>query len=389
MRIIRVGFNARLLHSPDLRGWNRYTVNLLSALIPFEVEPILYTDRPLHPGHLDRLPEGCVTVREAPVMPYPLWEQRWLPHQCKRDRVELLHSPFNFGLPWSSSCPRILTLHDAIGFGSEPGWKRRWSRGAVQARLHHWCARTRAARIITDSAHARDELVVRLGLPEARIAVVPLAAEPRFHQPVTPGDRTRARRRYGLEGPYMFYVGGWEERKNIPILVRGFAAAALEGVVLVLAGGRASESSGMAALVRSCGAAERVRLLGWVEDEYLPALYSEALGFVYPSRHEGFGLQACEAMAVGCPTLVAQATALREVVGDGGLQFDPDRPDELGGLLRRLAAEPAFRADLAYRGRARSAKFSWPRTAEATLAVYHEAISDARRAVPCVSVSRS
>jgi glycosyltransferase involved in cell wall biosynthesis len=149
----------------------------------------------------------------------------------------------------------------------------------------------------------------------------------------------------------VFYVGGWEERKNLPVLVRGFAAAALEGVVLVLAGGRASEQSAMTALVRSCGVTERVRLLGWVEDESLPALYAEALGFVYPSRHEGFGLQACEAMAVGCPTLASQATALSEVVGDGGLQFEPDRPDELAGLLRRRATEPGFRAELAHRGR--------------------------------------
>jgi glycosyltransferase involved in cell wall biosynthesis len=385
--VIRVGFNARLLHAPDLRGWNRYTVNLLGALVPLGVEPILYTDRPLDPSHLDRLPAQCVTVREAPAMPYVVWEQHWLPRQCGRDHVDLLHSPFNFGLPWSSPCLRILTLHDAIGLDDGAGWWRRWSRGAVQSRFYHWCARTRANRIITDSMHARDELVGRLGLPATRIAVVPLAADPRFHRPVASGDRARIRRRYGLAGPYLFYVGGWEERKNVPCLVRGFAAAALEGVALVLAGGRASEQSAMVSLVQSCGAAEGVRLLGWVEDEDLPALYAEALGFIYPSRHEGFGLQVCEAMAVGCPTLASQATALPEVVGNGGLLFDPDRPDELARLLRRLVADPCFRAGLAQRGRVRSATFSWSRTAQATLAVYQEALSHARRAVVSASAA--
>ena len=129
--IYRVGFNARLLHSPDLRGWNRYTVNLLGALIALEVEPVLYTDRPLHSSHL----AGC--LRDASRFAsagdaYSLWEQRWLPRQCGRDCVELLHSPFNFGLPWSSSCPRILTLHDAIGLGPEAGGKPRWSRSGQQ-----------------------------------------------------------------------------------------------------------------------------------------------------------------------------------------------------------------------------------------------------------------
>jgi len=376
LSLLRVGFNARLLHSSNLRGWNRYTVNLLSALIPLGVEPVLYTDCFLHPSHLERLPEESVNVRQAPAMPYPFWEQCWLPRQCIRDRVDLLHSPFNFGLPWSSPFRRVLTLHDAISPGRDANWRRRLSRGAVQSRLHHWCARTRATRIITVSAHAREELVGLLGLPEARVKVVPQAADPRFHQAVGADDRARVRRRYGLEGSFIFYVGGWEERKNLPLLVRGFAAADLEEVILVLAGGSTAEQAAVAALVQSCGVTGRVRLLGWTEDSDLPALYAEALGFAYPSRHEGFGLQACEAMAMGCPVLAARATSLPEVLGGAGLLFDPDRPEELAGLLRRLATEPSLRADLVHQGRARAAEFSWSRTAEATLAIYHESLSD-------------
>ena len=115
---MRVAFNARLLYDPTLRGWNRYTVNLIAELLSLGVEAFLYTDRPLHKDHLDRLSSGNPQVRVAPPMRYIRWEHRWLPHQCRIDNVELLHCPFNFGLPALSQCPRVLTLHDAIGQGS-------------------------------------------------------------------------------------------------------------------------------------------------------------------------------------------------------------------------------------------------------------------------------
>ena len=111
---LKIAINARLLAAPNVRGWNRYTVNLLAALPAQGVELFLYSDAELSPEHLARLPAGSYQVRVAPPMKYLRWEQRWLPAQCAVDGVDVLHSPFNFGLPWSSECPRVLTLHDAI-----------------------------------------------------------------------------------------------------------------------------------------------------------------------------------------------------------------------------------------------------------------------------------
>ena len=329
-----VGFNARLLASPDLRGWNRYASNLLAALPAQGVRLVLYSDRPLHESHLVRLPAGSFETRVSPSLRYPVWEQRWLPRQCQRDRVDVLHTPFHFGLPWWSPCPRVLTLHDAIDhayYARRTPWRTRWSPSALRDRWYQWSARVRAERIITVSTHAKGDLIRVLGLPGSKITVIPEAADPRFHAPIAPEDRERARGRHGLARPYVFYVGGWEERKNIPFLVRAFAAAALDGVELVLAGGRDDQRAALAALVEECGMAERIRLLGWVEDADLPALYAEALCYVNPSEYEGFGLQLCEAMATGCPTLAAHATSLPEVLGSGGETFDLANTDALAG----------------------------------------------------------
>src|SRR5438552_1474543 len=107
---MRVGFVARLLTDPSLRGWNRYSVNLLAELARLgDVELTLYSTGPIHGGHEAKLPAGGVTVRVSPPMTVFRWEHFWLPRQCARDRVDVLHGPFNFGLPWSSPCPTVLT----------------------------------------------------------------------------------------------------------------------------------------------------------------------------------------------------------------------------------------------------------------------------------------
>lgn len=390
---IRVGFNARLLYVPDLRGWNRYTVNLLAALPDAGVEPVLYTDRPPHPSHLARLPAGSYSVRVGAVRPYALWEQVWLPSACGRDKVDVLHAPANFGLPWSSPCPRVLTLHDAIAelyYAPRASARDRVKPSALRSRFAHWATRTRAHRVIAVSEHARGDLVDGLGLPPRKVRVIPEAADPSMLRTVTDAERARVRERHKLGSPYVFYVGGWEARKNLPFLIRGFISAALDGFDLVLAGGRAGEREALSTLAESLGLGERLRLLGWVDDADLPALYSSALCLAYPSEYEGFGLQLCEAMAVGCPVLAARATSLPEVVGDGGETFALGDPRELSGLLRRVAIDSGFRADLSRRALARSDDFSWRKAAEATADVYRELLHDGpRRSRPCASAARS
>jgi glycosyltransferase involved in cell wall biosynthesis len=382
---MKVAFNARLLHSPELRGWNRYTINLLAELPALGVEPLLYVDRPVHADHLARLPEGSYTVRVSPPMRYFAWEQRWLPRQCRADGADVLHTPLNFGLPWSSPCPRVLTLHDAISHTFENrrvSWRQRLSPGSLRSDFHHWVARTRAHRVITVSEHSKADLIRALGIPAGKIDVTYEAADAHFHAPVPDDLRRRAREAHGLTRPYVFYIGGWEARKNIPFLVRAFAEAKIEGVDLVLAGGRSGEKAELSRLAETLGVTDRLRLLGWVDDADLPALYAEALAFVYPSAYEGFGLQLCEAMATGCPALASRATSLPEVLGKGGDTFSLESTGELSGLLRRVVNDDDYRRELSRRARARSEEFSWRLTAEETLAVYRRAAADAGTSVP-------
>jgi glycosyltransferase involved in cell wall biosynthesis len=375
---MKVGFNARTLTSSTLRGWSRYSISLLKELANLGIELVLYSDQPLDRDHLSQLPPKSYTVRVAPAMRYFRWEQVWLPQQFLRDKIDLFHCLFNFGLPSVSPCPRVLTLHDAIDqiyYAPQQSWQQRLSLAALQTGFYHRTARTHAERVITVSHHAKMDLDRSLKIPSAKISVIYEAADDRFHQTIAPRKSQEVIDRYQLRSPYVFYVGGLEQRKNLPFLIRAFAEANLIGVELILAGGQAEEQNRLRGLAESLNIANQIRFLGWVEDDDLPALYQGALCFVYASEYEGFGLQLCEAMAAGCPTLAAQATCLPEILGDGGIPFSLKDTQELSNCLRYLKADPAYRSQLGQRAKRRSQQFSWQQTAAETLRVYQSVLS--------------
>jgi glycosyltransferase involved in cell wall biosynthesis len=142
---------------------------------------------------------------------------------------------------------------------------------------------------------------------------------------------------------------------------------------LVIAGKRGWLTEAIERRAAELGVAERVRFAGYVADDDLPALLSGALGFVFPSLYEGFGMPVLEAMACGAPVLTSTSSALPEVAGDAALLVDPADTATIAAGLARLATDAALRADLRARGLARAAQFTWERCAEETLAVLAEA----------------
>ena len=155
-------------------------------------------------------------------------------------------------------------------------------------------------------------------------------------------------------------------------MLKAFAEANLDGVELVLAGGKDEQRDPLLELGESLGIANRLRLLGWVDDEDLPGLYAEAICFVYPSEYEGFGLQLCEAMAVGCPVLAARSTCLPEILGDGGETFSISETTELANLFQLLKNDKSNYHDLVNKAKKRSLEFNWQITAQQTQGVYQK-----------------
>jgi len=208
------------------------------------------------------------------------------------------------------------------------------------------------------------------GIAPDRISVTHEGADPAFTVRPTEAAIHAVRRKYRLDKPYFFYVGGWEQHKNVPFLIDAFRDGAIRGVDLVVGGGLPHQLDSFAS-----SAPPNVRLLGWLFDDDLVPLYAGALAFVHPARQESFGLQLCEAMGLSCPVLAARAGAFPEVLAQGGETFALDKPDELIGLLRRVSWDASFREHLAMRATERSRDLTWRRTAEQTISVYKQVIA--------------
>lgn len=312
-------------------------------------------------------PPGPSRQRRLLTPPHHRWEQVLLPIELAAEPIDLLHGP-DFAVPRRRRCPAVVTVHD-LAFLRYPEIL------TAESRRHYRQACDSLAsveRIIADSHHTAADLQELLAVPADRIRVVHLAPTP-LGPPPAPEAVAAVRQRYQLEAPFLLYVGTLEPRKNLGTLLRAFARVrSREAVRLVLAGPRGWLDEPIVAEAARHG--ERVRLLGPVPADALAALYAAAAAFVFPSLYEGFGLPPLEAMAAGTPVVAARASCLPEVLGDAALLVPPLDEEALAEALRAVLADPALRADLRARGKARAAAFSWERTATATLGVYREVL---------------
>lgn len=237
----------------------------------------------------------------------------------------------------------------------------------------------RSAALIAISQCTRRDLVEFLGVDPARVHVIyPGCSEP--FRPVPPAKATEVARRLGIHGPYVLYVGALGPHKNVPTLLRAYERARLEGgcpARLVLVGSPRWGQEALAVL-KALRVGEDVLFTGPVPTEELPALYSGAEVFIFPSRYEGFGLPVLEAMACGAPVIVSHGGALPEVVGEAGFPVDPDDEGALASAICSIVGDPATRARMCAAGLTQAARFSWARSAADLLVLFHEVARTAR-----------
>jgi glycosyltransferase involved in cell wall biosynthesis len=303
-----------------------------------------------------------------------LWfEQVSVPLAAARLKADLLHVPY-FAPPRFSPVPLVVTVLDIIPLRL-PEYR---GRAAVRAYMNLVARTARHARqVIAISDHSRGEIVATLGLPPERVTTTPLAAAQQYRPP----DQAAAAEvaaRYGLPQPFVYYVGGLDARKNVPLLIRAFAAMRRAGgpqTTLALAGRALGDDTrlfpDLDAVIATENVAQFVRRID-VPPADAPLLYGAATLFAFPSRYEGFGLPPLEAMACGTPVVAADASSLPEVLGDAALLVPPDDEPGWTAALWRVLADAELRADMRRRGLARAALFSYDNTARATLAVYEQ-----------------
>lgn len=329
-----VAMNTRVLSAP-LTGVQRYVRNIVAHLpVPL---------RPIHPRCALRGISGHV------------WEQCILPARLGSAR---LWSPSNTG-PLAVK-RQVVTVHDVVPL-DHPEWLNpkfaAWYRWLLPRLLR------RVERIIAISDFTRDRILARTAVEPDRIVVIRHGIDRRF----APQSRAAVEIMLtALQIPsprYFFCLGSLEPRKNLAILLQAWGRVQDEldpAIWLVIGGERGAER--VFAPLRLPPDPPRTYWTGRVPDELLPAAYTGALGFIYPSVYEGFGAPPLEAMACGTPVIAGNRTALPEVVGNAGLLVDPLHVDDLCQALLDLARDGALRSRLRAAGLQRAAGFDWRET---------------------------
>ncbi|HEY8491390.1 MAG TPA: glycosyltransferase family 1 protein [Dehalococcoidia bacterium] len=360
---------------PRLRvGAGTYMAELVRALLRTGREhEFLVLARPGAFPDLCGLPNATVLgVRVGPPPARLAWEQTALPLLLRRYGAHVLHSPHHTTPVAVPGVRRVVTFHD-VTFLILP-WRyplaRRWYMTAA-SRLS---ARLADRVIAVSETVARD---IRRYLPAAapKLHVVREGVSERF-APAADAEVAACRARYGLTQPYLLHVGRLDPGKNLRVLLLVLAALRDAGLPhhLVLAGPPGWKNAGFYRLLSELELGDRVKALGYVPDEAMPALYSGADLFVFPSLYEGFGLPPLEAMACGTPVVASSRSAMPEVLGDAALLVEPQDVGAVTAAVRRVLEDEALRARLREAGLRRAAGYSWESAARATMEVYRRAV---------------
>jgi anaerobic magnesium-protoporphyrin IX monomethyl ester cyclase len=363
---MRIAFDGTTLR-PRRTGVGYYTEHLLHHLAGHADELTVLSNQPVD---TDRpLPPHVRVVTSRRHVPRMVWIQMLAPAALRATGAEVAH--FTNGMvPLASFVPTVVTIHD-VSLRLYPRYhppRRVLLNGPLVA-----LAARRANAIITVSDSARDDIVRSYQVDPARVRVVYEAAAPAFTPVRDPERLAQVRRRYGLADRIILYVGTIEPRKNLPTLIDAFSRQLRAGALahqLVCVGPYGWMSRGLGQRIDTEGLDHAIRFTGYVPFEDLPALYSLAEMFVYPSMYEGFGLPVVEAMACGVPVIAGPASALTEVGSHAVYHVDRLDADRLGEALIDLAKDGARRARMSAAGLARAREFSWDRAARESLEIY-------------------
>ncbi|OFW56862.1 MAG: hypothetical protein A2W01_02030 [Candidatus Solincola sediminis] len=377
----RIGLDARALSNINRqRGIGRYTSSLINALLAARSDFHFVLFGHDRAASLDLLPLAgenveWITLPKSPNLSYLslVADHMLMAGTIARSRIDLFHAIDHNMTPFLR-VPSIVTVHDLIPLvlrGAYLGPRSRlWLASHRLAALH-------AKAVVAVSNNTAADVERLWKIPGERLNVIPEGVSD-IYQVVEDGAAIeRAARMFGIKKPYFLYLGGFDPRKNIHNLLLAFKHFLLNDsgdYSLVLSGDTTGFNDYLSDEIKELGLDGKVVLTGFIDEEYLPLLYSGSEGFVCVSLYEGFGLPFLEAMACGTPVIASDTSSIPEVVGDAGLLVDPLKPDDIARGMEKVAGSLQLRDELRERGIERAAAFNWQGVAERILVLYSEVL---------------
>jgi len=374
---MRVGLDGSPL-SDLLTGIGHYTFELGRALAvnypadQFQlISPKPFSARIVEQSERARLPNlEFINLKSANVR--GRWWSFDLPRYLKRASLDLFHGT-NYEIPLWRRRHTVVTVHDLSSL-LHPRLHRQPLVRRMRLRLPLAVKMARA--VITPTEAVRHELCLHLNVKPKKVTAIHEAPRECF-RPVPPDESLGTRTQFGVEDDFLLFVGTLEPRKNLLTLLKAFVEVLRDTRFrpqLIVAGGEGWLMEDTFAFVRAAGIADRVRLIGYVNDDELRALYSSCRAFIYPSLYEGFGLPPLEAMACGAPVIASRIRALAETIGDAAMLIDPLDVQSLAAAITDVCENENQRKKLIAAGPAQAAKFSWEKAARLTYEVYRQVL---------------
>ncbi len=370
-----IGIDASRALRARRTGTERYALEIIRHLLALPEarhhQWRLYVDQPTLAAQFDQ-PSGAPPPLELCHLPAQrMWTHIALAREVVRRPPDLLFVPAHvlpFIFPWHSLPASVVTIHD-VGYRYFPAAHPRLQRLylEISTRWSAWAA----TRLIAVSQATANDLVRFYQTPPPKIQVIYEAAGATL--PLPPSENGASSQPIHLPRPYALYVGTLQPRKNLARLVQAYQQLHQQqpiGWDLVLVGGQGWLDPPLSALVTDPAVAAQTHLLGYVPDEDLAKLYSQALFFCFPSLFEGFGLPVLEAQRYGVPVMAANNSALPEIAGDAAILVDPTDVDAIASAMLQLSQDETLRQKLIAAGHQNVKRFSWAKAARETLALF-------------------
>jgi glycosyltransferase involved in cell wall biosynthesis len=370
---MKIGIDIRTL-SFRKGGISQYTYSLLKNLVRIDSSNVYYL------FNFNKSPYDWDTfrsnVREI-ILRLPqrynlnaVWENILVPAAVNKFGIDLWFGP-DFVIPRNLKIPSIVTVHDLL-FKELLKTHNNRTLKRLSTKIRY--SIKKAHRVIVPSSFTRDVVQEEYNIETKKIAIIPEAADERFHTIREKAVLQRVLERYGIRFPYILFAGETSRRKNLIGLLHAYhilkTANNLGNRKLLIVGKRTIDTAQAIQAINRLNLSSDVVFTGYIADDDLPFLYNGSDIFVFPSLYEGFGIPPLEAMQCGTPVAASCLTAVPEVVGEGALLFNPNDDRDIADKIDQIINNKINVKKLLKRGKDRARKFSWKKAADQTLDVF-------------------
>jgi glycosyltransferase involved in cell wall biosynthesis len=364
---MRIGIMLRSLDEHG--GIGVYTRYLTEELLDIDRDNqyVLLYRNPANIGRFARY--GNVVERIVKAPNKALWDQIAIPYACWREKLDVIFHP-KFTVPLLAPCKAVMVVHGADWFIPEYArFYRRLDVAYIKAMLPLYCRR--AAVVLSVSQLTTDHFNTILKLPPGKMRTVYFGPGKQFKRVKDQATLENVRLKYNLPDQFILtlskYGGGG--RKNIEGVFRSYKIVHGKIPHKLVVGGKDCFRFRQDYKIPDDGYGSDVMFPGWIDQADLPAIYSLADLYLYPSNLEAFPIPITEAMACGTPIITSKANGLEEIAGSAAVLINPDNPEEIADAVQRVLMAPEIQAHLSAAGLERSQRFSWNRCAKETLEI--------------------